>query len=344
MISPKEELFSALNRITDQPILVVGDLILDRYIWGDVDRVSQEAPVPILDVRRTEERLGGAGNVARNLRNLGAQVNLCTLVGDDDEGRILLDLLEREGIGHEGVVTDRTRPTTIKTRIMSRGQQIVRIDRESRDQQGSALRESFAALVEAHVEPAKAVVISDYGKGVISKEIMERLHKQGRSGSIGLKSRPLMVDPHPSNYDLYCPITMAKPNRKEAEAAAGIKIVDRPSALIAAQRLIKRWGAEMLVLSLGEDGLLIARSDDPQGKFIDTVAQQVFDVSGAGDAVVAIFTAAIATGTTPAVAGDLANIGAGVVVSEVGTVPVNVAKLKRDIERLGSITTTGNKG
>lgn len=344
MISSKEELFGTLQKIVDQPVLVVGDLILDRYIWGDVDRVSQEAPVPVVDVKRSEERLGGAGNVARNLRNLGARVNICALIGDDDEGRVLLALLEKEGIAADGVVTDRTRPSTLKTRIMSRGQQIVRIDRESRAQQVNALRESFAALVDAHVTPTKAVVISDYGKGVISKEIMHKLHQHNEQQRIGLKSRPLMVDPHPTNYELYAPITMAKPNRKEAEAAAGLKIVDRATALEAAQRLLKRWQSEMLVLSLGEDGLLIASPEYPEGKFIDTVAQQVFDVSGAGDAVAAIFTAAIAVGASPAVAGDLANIGAGVVVSEVGTVPVNLAKLKREIERLGSGVMPVTKG
>jgi D-beta-D-heptose 7-phosphate kinase/D-beta-D-heptose 1-phosphate adenosyltransferase len=339
LISPKEDLLNALEKIADQPVLVVGDLILDRYIWGDVERVSPEAPVPVVDVRSSEERLGGAGNVARNLRNLGARVSVCGLIGDDDEGRSVLALLEQEGISAEGVVTDRNRPTTIKTRIMSRGQQIVRIDRESRSQPASAMRESFAALVEAHLTASRAVVVSDYGKGVITKELMQRFHQLHAQQGVGLGVRPLMVDPHPSNYEIYNPITMAKPNRKEAEAVAGMRIFDKASALEAAQRLVKRWGCEMLVLSLGEDGLLIVSSGDATGKFIDTVAQQVFDVSGAGDSVVAIFTAAIATGATPAVAGDLANIGAGVVVSEVGTVPVNLAKLKRDIERLGTSTT-----
>ncbi|NDC39182.1 MAG: D-glycero-beta-D-manno-heptose-7-phosphate kinase [Proteobacteria bacterium] len=344
MISSKDQLHAALQRIVDQPILVVGDLILDRYIWGDVERVSPEAPVPVVDVRRSEERLGGAGNVARNLRNLGARVSLCALIGDDEEGRILLSLLEGDGIAADGVVTDRTRPSTLKTRIMSRGQQLVRIDRESRAQQGGALRESFAALVDAHVAPSKAVVLSDYGKGVISREIMGRLHQQHAQRAIGLRARPLMVDPHPANYDIYAPITMAKPNRKEAEAASGLKIVDRASALEAAHRLLKRWQSEMLVLSLGEDGLLILSGDNPDGTFMDTVAQQVFDVSGAGDAVVAIFTAAMATGASPAVAGDLANIGAGVVVSEVGTVPVNLGKLKREIDRLGSDPVPSGRG
>ena len=343
VLSTKEELFDALKRISGLPVLVVGDLILDRYIWGDVDRISPEAPVPVVDVKRTEDRLGGAGNVARNLRNIGAKVSLCALVGDDDEGKTVLSLLDKEGIDHDAVVIDRTRPTTIKTRIMSHTQQIVRVDRESRSQQPAALRESFAALVEAHVEPSRAVLVSDYGKGVISQDVMSRLHAQHGKGAIGLKARPLMVDPHPTNYGIYNDISLAKPNRKEAEAASGIKIIDKKSALEAATVLLKRWKAEMIVLSLGEDGLLIAAQGDPSGRFIDTVAQQVFDVSGAGDAVCAIFTAAMAAGVTPGVAGDLANIGAGVVVSEIGTVPVNLAKLKRDIERFAP-SKSGSKG
>ena len=332
--SSRQSLENTLNAISGMPVLVVGDVILDRYIWGAVDRISPEAPVPVLDVKRTEDRLGGAANVARNLRAIGAKVSLCGLIGDDDDGAVVMKLLEAEGIAHDGVVTDRLRPTTVKTRIMAQAQQIVRIDHESREGQAPALRESFAALIDAHIDANKAIVVSDYGKGVIGAEVMSRLEKATEAKRIGLGIRPLMVDPHPANYSIYKSMSIAKPNRKEAEAASGMRITDRDSALTASKLLLKKWGAQMIVLSLGEDGLLILCGPNHPGVFINTVAQQVFDVSGAGDAVVAIFTAAMAAGATPEIAGDLANIGAGVVVSEIGTVPVNLSKLKRDIIRL----------
>jgi len=335
MTTVREQLLSTLERIKGLPVLVVGDVILDRYIWGRVERISPEAPVPVVDVRRTEDRLGGAGNAARNLRAVGAEVTLCGFVGDDEEAAIVMRLLEEDGIVRDGIMIDRARPTCLKTRVIAHNQQMVRIDRESRGTPAVALREGFAAVVEAHIDPSRAIVVSDYGKGAVSDILMKRFVEARAGGRVGLDSRPLVLDPHPANYGVYHGITVAKPNRREAEAATGMKITDRQTALEAGRKLRSLWGADMIVVTLGEDGLMILPAGSDEGIFRETVARNVFDVSGAGDTVTALFTAAIAVGADPGLAGDLANIGAGVVVSEVGTVPVNLERLVREIESFG---------
>lgn len=335
MLSNKAELFETLDKIRGLPILVAGDLILDRYIWGTVERISPEAPVPIVLVKRTEDRLGGAGNVVRNLRNLGVNVSVSGFVGDDDEGRAVLKLMELDGIEKEGVIIDRSRPTPLKTRVIAASQQVVRIDRENPGAPPApGLNEGVAAYIDQKLDQTKAVIVSDYGKGTVSNVLLEKLHAARDGKRLGLGVRPLMLDPHPENYGRYKGITIAKPNRKEAEIASGVKITSRESAVEAGKVLIERWDAEMMLVSLSELGLVIVRAGDDKGIALQTVARTVFDVSGAGDTVTAVFTAALAAGATPQVAGDLANIAAGTVVSEVGTVAVNVDKLRDEIEHL----------
>jgi D-beta-D-heptose 7-phosphate kinase/D-beta-D-heptose 1-phosphate adenosyltransferase len=292
----------------------------------------------VVDVKTLEDRLGGAGNVARNLRNLGATVSLCGFVGDDDEAQVVYRLLEQDGISREGIMVDRTRPTCLKTRVIAHSQQVVRIDRESRAGVAHSLREGFAAVVDAQIDQSKALILSDYGKGAVSPTLMQRLIAAAENKRLGLGARPLVVDPHPANYAIYSHISVAKPNRKEAEAGAGMKIVDRATALEAGKILCERWDAAMVMITLGEDGLVIVQRGIETGTFLETVAREVFDVSGAGDTVTALFTAAMATGASVDVAGDLANIAAGVVVSEIGTAPISLERLKREIHRLSTPT------
>lgn len=334
MLCSKAELFETIEKINGLPMLVVGDIILDRYIWGAVARVSPEAPVPVVDVKQVEDRLGGAANVVRNLCNLGAQVSLCGIIGDDTDGQTVLKLLEKDKVERDGVMIDRARPTILKTRIVAQRQQMLRIDRESNAALAAPLREGFAAVVDAHIDRAKSIIISDYGKGAVSDALFRKLVEAHKNKRIGLDSRALVLDPHPANYALYQNVTVAKPNRREAELASGITITDRDSTLEAGKILLQKWKCEMLVITLGEDGLAIISANSDRPIFLETVAQEVFDVSGAGDTVTALFAAALAAGASPAVAGDLANIGAGVVVSEVGTVAVTIPKLKSEIERL----------
>ncbi len=332
MHSSKKELLAALDRINGVPILVVGDLILDRYLWGGVSRISPEAPVPIVEVRKIEDRLGGAGNTARNLRSIGAKVTMCGFIGDDDEGKIALSLLESDGVGKDGIIIDRERPTSLKTRVIGQHQQIVRIDREDTSPRSLALKEGFAAVVDAHIEASRAVILSDYGKGAVFENLVDKLEEARLAGRISYKDRPLVVDPHPANYGIYQGMSVAKPNRKEAEIASGIRIKDKQSGIEAANVLLGLWKADMMLVTLGEDGLVITFADKRPAIHLETRARQVFDVSGAGDTVTAIFTAAIASGSSAQVAGELANIGAGIVVSEIGTAAVSLTKLKAEIE------------
>ena len=355
MRSQRAELLDTLERIREVPILVIGDVILDRYVWGSVDRISPEAPVPVVDVRRVEDRLGGAANVARNLRSIGARASLCGFIGDDDEGKAILSLLEKDGIDRDGVMIDRGRPTSLKTRVMASRQQIVRIDREKKDALGSGLREGFAAMVEAHIGASRGIVLSDYGKGAVSEPLIRKLAEARAAGSVGFRApapaaksskansasaatssgpRPLVLDPHPTNYAIYREIPVVKPNRKEAEAAVGFVIADRSAATMAGEVLLKLWNSDMVMVTLGEGGLMILERGAKEPLFLETLAREVFDVSGAGDTVTALFTAALSVGASPLVAGDLANIGAGIVVSEVGTVAASRQRIEQEIGRL----------
>ena len=327
-----QELLEGLKKIRGQKILVVGDLILDRYIWGKVERISPEAPVPIIEVKTMEDRLGGAGNVVRNLCNLGCEVTVCGYVGDDDEGATILKLLRESNVGKEGIIIDRDHPTCLKTRVISHPQQLLRIDREDRSARSLPLQSAFASLTEAYLKDVKGIIVSDYAKGTISPMVLERFRSNFKAGLIGRATVPLVVDPHPSHYGLYSGITIAKPNRKEAETATGIKITDKISALAAAHQLIDMWDAEMMMITLGDDGMVIAERGKKDGLKIDTVAREVFDVSGAGDTVTAVFTAAIGAGLDLSIAGNLANIAAGIVVSEVGTVAVQYDTLAEEIK------------
>ncbi|MCB0331840.1 MAG: hypothetical protein KDD55_00005, partial [Bdellovibrionales bacterium] len=252
-MSSSQELLSTLEQITDLPVLVIGDLILDQYIWGKVDRISPEAPVPIVHVRRTEDRLGGAGNAVRNLRSLGARVELCGILGDDDEGRRLLNLFLESGIGHDSVFVDSSQPTSLKTRVIAHSQQVVRIDREDLAPWPLASTQLFLDTVRERALKAKVIVISDYGKGTITEPCLKLLAQLRESGEL---QAPVVVDPHPANYNSYSNITVAKPNRLEAEKASGIEIVDQASAVQAAQVLLERWKADMMLITLGEDGLV----------------------------------------------------------------------------------------
>jgi len=335
VLGNKKELLATLDRIVSTPILVVGDLILDRYVWGKVDRISPEAPVPVVEVQRIEDRLGGAGNVARNLFTIGAKPSICGTVGDDEDGQVMVRLFSEIGADAKGVVVDSSRPTTLKTRVIAHTQQVVRIDREKRQGEVAQVNDRVAAALESSIEGSKAVVLSDYGKGLVSAKVLDTLHRAREAGKLGLAVRPLFVDPHPRNYDNYRFMSVAKPNRKEAEIASGRPIGSVEEAFKAAEVLMKKWNSEMMVITLGEDGMIVKQVGEEKGVHLETMAQEVFDVSGAGDTVTALFCAALAVGSSPTTAGVLANIAAGIVVSEVGTVAVDIERLRQHVSRWG---------
>lgn len=331
----KEELIAILDKIASTPILVVGDIILDRYIWGKVERISPEAPVPVVEVVRMEDRLGGAGNVVRNLATIGAKPMVSGVIGDDEDGEAIIKLFDEVGADHCGVVVDNARPTVLKTRVIAHTQQIVRIDREKREDPAAELSGRLSRALDQAIDGSRAIILSDYGKGTVCDEVLSVLHTAYGSGRLGLKARPLFVDPHPRNYDRYRAMSVAKPNRKEAEIASGRKIESLEDAFRAAELLLEKWNSEIMVITLGEDGMIVRQAGKADGLHLETMAREVFDVSGAGDTVTAVYTSALAVGATPVIAGVLANIAAGIVVSEVGTAAVDLVRLREEVLNWG---------
>lgn len=337
MENHKSTLLEVIEKIKNTPILVVGDIMLDRYIWGSVDRISPEAPVPVVFTKKIENRLGGAGNVVRNLCAIGAKVTLCGFIGNDQEGVEVLNQLKELGVEKSGVLIDRDKPTILKTRVVAQNQQVVRIDREDLQPPAKVLSEGIAAVIDSYLDSNSAVIVSDYGKGTISEVLLKRIELAKEKGRVSITKCPIVLDPHPANYHLYKKIDAVKPNRKEAEAASGVKITDRESAYKAALVLLEKWQAQMMLITLGEKGLCLVEAGKKDPFYLDTIAVEVFDVSGAGDTVTSLFTAAIAVGASPRIAAEIANIAAGIVVTEVGTAAINLDKLRDEIELIDSL-------
>lgn len=302
-----------LNRLTDLRILVVGDLMLDEYLWGKAERISPEAPVQVVEVKREELRLGGAGNVANNLAALGVQVEMASVLGDDDDGRLLRDLLAGRGVGTAGIVLAPGRTTSRKSRVLASSQQIVRIDRESRDLIDERLENALLERVRALVPGCRAILVSDYLKGVLGEPLVQALIAFGRAQGI-----PVVIDPKGTDYRKYRGATALTPNRKEAQAASGIAIVDEDSLRRAGRQLCGDLALEALVLTRSEEGMSLFFGDGGE-VHLPTEAREVFDVSGAGDTVLALIGVGLGAGLPLAEAARLSNLAAGVVVGKVGT-------------------------
>lgn len=333
IVTSKEELLRTLDAIKGVRVLVVGDVMLDRYIWGKANRISAEAPVPVVAITRREDRPGGAGNTVRNLAYLGAKVSVCGLIGEDSEGEGVRAMFQELDCNCDGLVVDPARPTTTKTRVIAQAQQVVRIDHEDCQPASGEVAERLGKVACKAALDVEVVILSDYGKGAISEPLLLALKEIRGKGSL----KPFVLDPHPANYALYetCQvIDVAKPNRPETEKAVGYELKDFDDVERAGKELLSRWGARQMLITLGEDGLAILSGKKDKVLFRDTVAREVFDVSGAGDTVTAVYGAAIGVGAGPAVAGDLANIAAGIVVSEVGTVAITYDRLKDGISEM----------
>ena len=293
--------------------LVIGDLMLDEYLWGKADRISPEAPVQVVDVIREELRLGGAGNVVHNLAALGAQVSVCSVVGDDQNGRELLGQFCHHQIDTEAIFLDPGRRTSRKTRVVAANQQIVRIDRESREALPEAFEHEICLWITAHVCEFKVVVLSDYNKGVLTPAVIASAVTAAAAAGI-----PVLVDPKGSDYSRYVGATLLTPNRKEAEAASGIAINDTASLTQAAHAIMDVTGLKHLLVTRSEEGMsLFSRGGEIV--HIPTVAREVFDVSGAGDTVLAALAVGIASGLSMAESARLANVAAGIAVGKLGT-------------------------
>lgn len=309
-----ESLFNQINSIR---CLVIGDLMLDEYLWGKAERISPEAPVQVVDVVREELRLGGAGNVVNNLVALGAQVAVCSVIGEDENGQALLEDFNKRKVTVDAIFCDPGRRTSRKTRVVASNQQIVRIDRESRNPLAAEMEARVCSWITAHADQFSVILVSDYLKGVLTPHVLETIVKAAAPKGI-----PVLVDPKGTDFARYRGATLMTPNRKEAEAASGIAIQDGSSLEQAAGVIMQKAGLTHLLITRSEEGMsLFSRTEETV--HIPTVAREVYDVSGAGDTVLASLAVGVASGLGMAEAARLANIAAGIAVGKLGTSTVS---------------------
>jgi D-beta-D-heptose 7-phosphate kinase/D-beta-D-heptose 1-phosphate adenosyltransferase len=296
-------------------ILVLGDLMLDRYLWGHVSRISPEAPVPVVAVNKETSCLGGAGNVSRNLQSLGASVLLAGLVGDDAAGR----WIKSNAPSDKGIFTDPKSPTTLKTRIIAHHQQVVRVDQEEVRPLSKTVRDSILSLIRN--EPYDGLLVSDYNKGIVSQGLMEAALEVTRERKI-----PVFVDPKVENFSHFSPVTLITPNHFEAERIVNYPCHSDPDVERAGAEILSRISSEYLILKRGEQGMTVFEKGQPT-IHIPTVAKEVYDVTGAGDTVIAAASLALLVGATIQEAALLANTAAGIVVGKLGTATLTQEEL-----------------
>ncbi|MDD5199632.1 MAG: PfkB family carbohydrate kinase [Terrimicrobiaceae bacterium] len=324
----RDRIHNILSAASSKRILVIGDVMLDEFVWGRVSRISPEAPVPVVEVSKESSYPGGAANVARNLAEFTRSVRVLGVVGRDGYGAHLRGLLEEEGIQTDCLVEVAGVPTIVKTRIIARQQQVVRVDRETRAAPSAGTLRAILAQVDRVLPETDAIIFEDYGKGLIAQELKDGVCALARTRGI-----LVTVDPNPANPLDWSGVTAIKPNRAEAFAAAGIP-PGEPAAdpmrdaplLEAGRRLIERWRVGQLLITLGEHGMLLFDDGAPP-YHTPTRAQEVFDVSGAGDTAIALYTLALTAGATAREAAELANHGSGIVVGKLGTATVDAAEL-----------------
>ena len=324
-----EQLIAGASR---KKILVFGDVMLDEFIWGSVRRISPEAPVPVVQLERESFMPGGAANVARNLAALNIPAELFSVVGRDRAGKKLKQLLSEENVNSEGCICSDSRITTVKTRIIAHQQQVVRLDRDSVGYPNERAIRNLTRLLEQRIYSVDALIIGDYGKGIVTQPLLDWLKEICRAHGVWLS-----MDPKPAHVLDLSGVSLLTPNRKEAFELAGISDTSRcddplrdKELMSVAEKLIDAISPTVLLITLGEQGMLLCENGRPP-LHIPTVAQQVFDVSGAGDTVIAILTAAIAAGGSPVEAAMLANYAAGVVVGKVGTATTTPQELLSSI-------------
>ena len=310
-------------------LLVVGDVMLDEFVWGTVSRISPEAPVPVVEVVKESSYPGGAANVARNLRPFCAGVHLCGLVGTDSHAGRLRDLLGVERIASDALVADPERPTIVKTRIVARQQQVVRVDREQRGVVSEAIIDQAYEVVTALLPSVDAIIFEDYGKGFLTQRLKDRVTAAARESG-----KFISADPNPLNPLNWTGVDLLKPNRLEAFAMAGLRdpgatsepLSDKALQMVGDQ-LLQKWNLPGLLITLGEHGMILFQAKAAP-YHTPTRAREVFDVSGAGDTAIALYTLAICAGATPAEAAEISNHASGVVVAKLGTATLTAHELQ----------------
>lgn len=321
-----DRLRSLIASFEDKRILVVGDIMLDRFLWGNVSRISPEAPVPVVEVTHESSYPGGAANVARNLIPFCKSVSVLGIAGTGPDAIELLNLLNQQNIDTSAVIQNKAHRTIVKTRVIAQSQQVVRIDHEERRQPSAEDIASVLAQLEKRMDSLDGIILEDYAKGLISQELVDGIADLAEKHKV-----IITVDPNPKNPILWKAAAAIKPNRKEAFEAAGV--VD-PSGPVddtmlgnLAQRLFKIWGTEAMLITLGDQGMALVDRGNAVPYRIPTRAKEVFDVSGAGDTAIALFTLALTAGADGQEAAEVSNLASGVVVGKIGTATLTADEL-----------------
>lgn len=309
-----------LSSIAGKTIAVVGDVMLDRYFWGSVTRVSPEAPVPVIDIESETVHLGGAANVASNLHSLGANPMLCGVVGNDNSGKLFADIMQRSGLNTQGMVTDESRSTTVKTRVIGNNQHIARLDREERAAIAQNVQQEILRLLQS-ADDLAGIILEDYNKGVVQRELIESIMLFANEASI-----PVYVDPKRDNFTAYKGATVFKPNRKEAQEALGYSLKTDNDVERAGKQLLEMLGCTNVLLTLGAQGMMLFESNGAISS-VPTRARHIADVSGAGDTAIATLAACMASGATVQESSTLANFAAGIVCGEPGIVSITAPEI-----------------
>src|SRR5690554_2239024 len=308
-------------------IAVVGDMMLDGYFWGDVKRISPEAPVPVIEIENEFFRFGGAANVTLNILKLGGLPYSIGLIGNDNDGKIFQLLMKEAGLISDGIFIDKSRPTTAKTRVIAGNQHVVRIDKESKKHISPEIEKKIINYLTSQIKNLDGIILQDYNKGVLTPGLIRKIISLANENDI-----LVTVDPKFNNFFEYKNVTVFKPNRKEAEDILAIKIKDDADITRAGNTLLEKLNAKNILLTLGAEGIAVFEQGKSE-KRMPTKARKVADVSGAGDTVIATLTMALAAGADIVEASYLANYAAGIVCEEVGIVPIEADKLFDTIER-----------
>ncbi|UCE04086.1 MAG: D-glycero-beta-D-manno-heptose-7-phosphate kinase [Candidatus Latescibacterota bacterium] len=326
MTQPSQALREALEKGRGIRILVIGDIMLDEYIWGSVDRVSPEAPVQVVEWQSHHDGLGGAANVAQNLVALGCEAWLAGIVGSDDKGERLLQLLSELRVHADDVLQDAMRPTTSKLRVMAHAQQMLRIDREVKQRIGDETEQRLVERLTARIPEVDGVVCSDYGKGVLTREVLAAARRAAqRAGKL------ILADPKGTDYTRYLGFDFVTPNRKELEAAAQMPTRSDEEIVRAGQKVLGEIRGSGLLVTRGKDGMTLLRQEKPP-LHVPASAREVYDVTGAGDTVLSAFAMALFGGAEAEVAAELANLAAGVEVGRLGAAPIGSAEVLQALE------------
>lgn len=322
-----------LAKMQDTRILVIGDIMIDEYIWGSVHRISPEAPVPVVNVQKESQRLGGAANVIQNLATVGVTPFIASVCGADDKGVELRRNLEDSGCNCQALLSSSKRVTTVKTRIMAHHQQVVRVDKEIADPIASSEEELLLEEISSLIDTMDGVIISDYGKGVITPTLLHSIIELCTSREIFIS-----VDPKEEHFDYYRSVDVITPNLKEGYSSLGKTLTAMPSMksiISTGWEIVDTYELGHLLLTLSENGMALFDSKTREYTHFETVAQEVFDVTGAGDTVISLFAAAIAAGATTVEATFISNHAAGISVAEVGTASVTPDEIRKAIFQEG---------